>query len=620
MRAAANRSLSMACAALLASLVTACNPPGQIESDAGDGQPPPRDAGVQNRDVVGPSDRIQDPNGDGPASTDSEPGDGAPLAPAPEVVSITPADGESNVSTRTSIRVQFSQPLDPATVNGMTLNVSTATGTIAGTVTYSIGAGATFTPDGPLGLRTPYTVTISGTIMGTDGQTLAGGSVQSAFTTIEGTWSDPLQLYPSPAVSPTVAIEDSGDALVAFQPGEAGGGPIQARLYDSAARQWGTSQLLSPEGTGFEFQAQNPQAAGDGAGAWVVGWSQQGSPPRAFANRFDTATGWGGPTPVSNNSATYNADSPAIDLNRAGDGLALWVEGLSNGQIGDRLLANRMSGGDWLGPVEVPGAATATFVVYPHLGIDADGNGIVVWWQYVAGRYGIWSNSYHYRQGWEPTAVALDTGNGQAGDLAFASTLGGNAALLWQQIDSPTQSIFANRRIAGSWVGPEPVGSHDFRAGDLVGVAVAVDDAGGVAAVWSEGATNQAGNLESTLWATRYAPGSGWSPAEMIGLPMQDSRSVYPSLAVDGKGAGVLVWQQETMMTGSDGSVTYDETVYSRRLDPVSGWEPITALSTSGQATNPLVRVNNRGRAAVVWTDYLNGSMPVVYATVLDEY
>ncbi len=104
----------------------------------------------------------------------------ATSATPPTVTSTNPAAGATAVATNSTIRVTFSQNMDPTTINATTFTLKG----VAGTVQYS-GTTATFTPSAALTASTTYTATVMG---GTSGvKDLAGNTLASTqswvFTT-----------------------------------------------------------------------------------------------------------------------------------------------------------------------------------------------------------------------------------------------------------------------------------------------------------------------------------------------------------------------------------------------------------------------------------------------------
>lgn len=109
-------------------------------------------------------------------------GCGQEVVTGPSVVSTIAANGATNVAINTPLSATFNTAMKPSTLTSATFTVTSASGPVAGTVTYS-GLTATFMPSASLSNTTLYTATI------TNGATNAGGTNMAnnyawSFTTI----------------------------------------------------------------------------------------------------------------------------------------------------------------------------------------------------------------------------------------------------------------------------------------------------------------------------------------------------------------------------------------------------------------------------------------------------
>jgi len=120
----------------------------------------------------------------------------------PTIVSVSPANGATNVPINTAVNITFSEAMDPATINTTTITVKTTNSStsVAGTVTYNSGTKvATFTPNSPLANGTGYTVTVT-----TGVKDIAGNAMASQFTSTFTTAAAPDTTPPTVvSTSPT---------------------------------------------------------------------------------------------------------------------------------------------------------------------------------------------------------------------------------------------------------------------------------------------------------------------------------------------------------------------------------------------------------------------------------
>lgn len=101
------------------------------------------------------------------------------------VVSSSPANGAQGVAREAQIGITFSQPIDPATLNGSTVILSTSGTTISTALTLNeAGSGLTITPSFPLGAGATSTVTVTPGVKDRQGNFLASNYTLS-FTTVD---------------------------------------------------------------------------------------------------------------------------------------------------------------------------------------------------------------------------------------------------------------------------------------------------------------------------------------------------------------------------------------------------------------------------------------------------
>lgn len=122
-------------------------------------------------------------------------GCGQETVTVPLVVSVTPAQGATNVAINTTVGATFSMAMNPTTLSASTFTVTGPSGAaVAGAVTYS-GTTATFTPSAVLAYSTLYTATITTGAKNPGGVSLLAAYVWT-FTTIT----------PPPTVLSTVPV------------------------------------------------------------------------------------------------------------------------------------------------------------------------------------------------------------------------------------------------------------------------------------------------------------------------------------------------------------------------------------------------------------------------------
>lgn len=100
-----------------------------------------------------------------------------PTAPAPVIISITPASGASGVSPTAPIAVTFSHPMQAGMEMNVALHEGSVTGAaVTGSATWSTDRRTlTFTPATPLASATTYVLHLAPTLVATTGQRVDHG-------------------------------------------------------------------------------------------------------------------------------------------------------------------------------------------------------------------------------------------------------------------------------------------------------------------------------------------------------------------------------------------------------------------------------------------------------------
>ena len=113
---------------------------------------------------------------------------------------------------------------------------------------------------------------------------------------------------------------------------------------------------------------------------------------------------------------------------------------------------------------------------------------------------------------------------------------------------------------------------------------------GNAMAVWFQGD----GRQQSSIWANRYTPGSGWGTPEVIETANAGD-ATHPKIAMDADGNVLAVWRRSV-----DGRFS----TRTNRYIPGSGWSKAAALNEYGNTgvdDHPQIAMNASGNAVAVW-------------------
>lgn len=209
--------------------------------------------------------------------------------------------------------------------------------------------------------------------------------------------------------------------------------------------------------------------------------------------------------------------------------------------------------------------------------------------------------------GWGPAAVIPGTSTiGDAFAPEVAMDARGSAIVVWQASQVGADALMAARQAPdGAWHEAVAV---DTPVGAFVGSQrVAMDATGNAVAVWSRSASYP------TVWASRFSPGTGWSPPERLTSasdqgPFPQFQGSFPQLAVDPTGNGLAVWQSTRL------SFPRDWTIWASRLTE-GQWEPAQAIQSPllELGGSPAVAVSADGTGLAVWNER-HGGVPGIWA------
>lgn len=220
---------------------------------------------------------------------------------------------------------------------------------------------------------------------------------------------------------------------------------------------------------------------------------------------------------------------------------------------------------------------------YPQIGMDADGNAVIVWQNFNNGEV-----QARRRTATGAFSAVQTIIGGQIPQIAVDAQ--GNAVIVWFRFDGANTRIQARRRSAAGALSAVQTLSAAGRSADSQQVAI---DADGDAVI----AWRRWDGLNWRIQARRRAATGVLGPIETLSGPGQDATE--PQVAVDASGDAVIVWYR------SDGT---NQRIQARALSAAGVLGPLQTLSQAGQnALNPQVAVSAGGKAVIVWQRFVEG-------------
>lgn len=494
--------------------------------------------------------------------------------------SSTPEDGAVNVSRTDALKMIFSAALDSSTATASNVSLSAA-GNIAPLTLATAGTQLTATPAQALLPMTSYTLTAGTNLAGINGEKL--GSAQTVtFKTADGAWHAAQTVNPNngeDATSPKIAINANGDAITVWYQSDGTQLRIWAKRFTPGTG-WGVPQIIETN-TGDAFE---PQIAIDADGNAIAVWYQfDGALFNVWSNRFTPDSGWGTPELIETSN-----DSPAIDpqiaMDAGGNAVAVWMQ-----FDGTRynLQANRFTSSSGWGIAQLIETDNAGEAVEPRMAMNANGDAIVVWYQFDGTRYNIWANRFTSASGWD-IAQLIETDDGDAGYPQIAIDANGNAIAVWHQYDGAHNNIWSSRFTSSTgWSAAQLVETDN--TGDAYDPQIAIDAGGNAIAVW-----RQYDGTHFNIWANRFTPAAEWGTAQLIETDNAGDAS-RPRIALDSSGNAIAVWAQ---------SDSVHQNIWAGRFLPETGWGTAQLIETdnAGDADLPRIVIDASGNAIAIWS------------------
>ncbi|MEM6784506.1 MAG: hypothetical protein AAF624_12320, partial [Bacteroidota bacterium] len=439
---------------------------------------------------------------------------------------------------------------------------------------------------------------------------------------------------------PSVAMDDAGNFVVAWssygQDGEYGG--IYAQRYDASGNTVGGEFLVNTTTTNGQL---GPAVAMDADGDFVVAWESYGQDDPdvtyysgVYARRYNSAgTAQGGEFLVNTFTANNQID-PAVGMDADGDFVIAWE---SLGQDDPSVAYNS---GIYARRYNNAGAAQgAEFLVNtfttnsqssPAVGMDADGDFVVVWQSFAqdGDYYGVFAQRYASAGAAVGPEFQVNTETSASQDEpSVAMDDSGDFVVAWQSEgqDGSGRGVYAQRydAVAPSTLSEVPSGDefqvNTETSSDQREPAVASNADGDFVVAWqSRGQDDPSASTYEGIYAQRYSALGVPQGAEFRVNTFTSSRQLSPSVAMDADGDFVVVWSSN--FQDDPGSPLSG--VYAQRYDGAGvaqGSEFRVNTTTTNSQRDPAVAMDADGDFVVAWASFAqDGSDYGVYAQRYD--
>ena len=452
---------------------------------------------------------------------------------------------------------------------------------------------------GRFALNTEYTVQISEHVvdLADDPKTKAivegnslGKNIELSFITEEGEWKDEAvlalikegeskgesELIAADQFEPELAFNDNGDVLAVWRQKNSNGANDTAGIW--AGR-------YSPF-----------------VNAWVLsGDKVNDSAEDISAERIDDLT------------LEANAFAPKIAINKHGKAVSTWYQSPDGGARKSIWINVFDSSSDsegvdvshqWKGALTVGANQSGPDASSPEIGIDDEGNILVVWLEVEGGVKLL--KAHYYSEADQKMLYNVEIDNTTVGkSFTINNALGGDARLptlsyssdgvamlAWSQEESGIYQIYASRFDINSWSEPNKLNNSDLSSGQFSGGSnpkVAVDSNNDAFVIWQ-----QNDGKRENIWLSRFA-GGVWSNA----LQMEDDNigdATDPFIVFGSENQAFATWVQAVKASGASRNAVV---VKPFSLD--AGWGAIVELSGGNEISKPTLGFDFEGNATAIW-------------------
>lgn len=579
-------------------------------------------------------------SGDPPAGqTDSTP---------PAIVSTVPVPNATGVAENTLVQVVFSEPIDPASMNALSVNVASTGYGVQGTFSVS-GAVVTFTPSGSLAANTTFTVTIASSVRDSAGNHLPADYTWSFTTTTETDTTPPVLVLISPAEN-AVNVPVSSLILVTFsEPVDsasvtassfivtASGVVVTGALSVAGAAATFTPAIDLPYGAVITLQLTSAihDTAGNPLSAATYSFIIEAAPVALSISSTLPLNSAVNVEPDAAVSVTFNVPIDAASasiatflLEQAGSSVctSIQVAGSTITCIHPVLAYStiytartttglRSTGGGALPAEQAWSFTTRAAPPIPMLALDytvpADG---------ATGISPLATLTANFSDTLSASTVTVstfrltdDTGSAITGSFSVVNDsavftparplgiLAPYIARLTTGISGqvygalPADQLWSFTTRDGIWGAAGLIEQNDLGEVQVedtnpltLGPRIAVDPYGNAVSVWS-----QATGTRISIWSARYLRGTGWGAARLIEHD-ETGDAGFANVGMDDKGNAIAVWQQSDGVRNNIWSASYTAAG--------DAWSaPLLLETDSFDADSPDLAVGVDGSAVAVW-------------------
>ncbi len=364
-----------------------------------------------------------------------------------------------------------------------------------------------------------------------------------------GNWSHPAGLTDniSPdgqnAFNPRVAMDLNGNAIIVWY--QYSGADFQIYKSEYRGGAWSHPASLSDAVSLAGQNAFNPQAAMDTNGNAIIVWYQSDGAKYQIYKSERRAGVWFGPASLNDHisPAGQDAHNPQTAMDASGNTLIAWHQ--SDG-LKSQIFKSEYRAGAWTHPAGLADSISpdGQDAWDPQTAMDANGDALIVWWQQDGTHFQIFKSEYRLGVWAHPSGltdnISPDGHNALIPQVAMDAN--GNAVMVWYQYISYTSTqIFKSEYRAGVWAHPATLADFISPGGqNALYPSVALDANSNVVIAWY-----QSDGVYDQIFKSEYRAGVWSHPSGLTDCISPDGQNARnPQAVASDTGSAIIVWRQ----------------------------------------------------------------------------
>lgn len=368
-----------------------------------------------------------------------------------------------------------------------------------------------------------------------------------------GVWSYPIDVNDniSPETAevsdPEVAMDDNGNAIIVWTQSDGFNNQLFKSEYRNGAWTHPVNQQdnISPNNE----NAYSPTVAMDNNGNAIISWSESdGGLPQIFMSQYRNGA-WIHPANLADNISVNNqmASNPSLAMSDNGDALIVWQQFTG---VNVALFKSEYRNGTWTHPATIDDHFTLLGgnAFNPSVAMDTHGQTMISWTQHDGNVLQIFKSEYSNGLWTHPTTLSDNISPDlHEADNSRVVMNNHDVVIAWIGHDGSNYQAYKSEYRNGAWSNPvnaddniSPAGQNVTNVPMLNNIALTIDSSGNTIIVWTQ---SDGSNVQ--FFKSVYQNNAWIHPANLSDNISLDGFDVFDiSIAMNDMGASVLSWSQ----------------------------------------------------------------------------